>query len=163
MLHNDGPIATRRTGRRSTVASKIELTKQYMTFQSEQRVDELLEMLADDVTMSNPMTGTVQRWGCNVRSPEQWVILRFAHRTGESSGVRLHSRFGSQVARCFDEMQHVRVEQHDANTEGPGIRAVLRRITPRVSRYMDRRKLPQLDAVHTSRKALEMANARISD
>jgi len=59
MLHNDDLIPTRRTDRRSTLASKIELTKQYMALQSEQRVDELLEMLADDVTMSNPMTGTI--------------------------------------------------------------------------------------------------------
>ncbi len=30
-----------------------------MAFQTEQKLDELLEMLADDVTMSNPMTGTI--------------------------------------------------------------------------------------------------------
>ncbi len=41
------------------MATKIELTKQYMAFQNEQKLDELLEMLADDVTMSNPMTGTI--------------------------------------------------------------------------------------------------------
>ncbi len=41
------------------MASRIELVKQYMAFQNEQKLDELLEMLADDVTMSNPMTGTI--------------------------------------------------------------------------------------------------------
>ena len=41
------------------MASKIELVKQYVAFQTEQKLDELLEMLADDVTMSSPMTGTV--------------------------------------------------------------------------------------------------------
>ncbi len=41
------------------MASRIELVKQYMAFQSEQKLDELLELLADDVTMSNPMTGTI--------------------------------------------------------------------------------------------------------
>ena len=41
------------------MASRIELVKQYMAFQTEQKLDELLEMLADDVTMSNPMTGTI--------------------------------------------------------------------------------------------------------
>ncbi len=41
------------------MASRIELVKQYMAFQTEQKLDELLELLADDVTMSNPMTGTI--------------------------------------------------------------------------------------------------------
>lgn len=41
------------------MASKIELAKQYMEYQQEQKIDELLAMLADDVTMSNPMTGTI--------------------------------------------------------------------------------------------------------
>ena len=41
------------------MASRIELVKEYMAFQSEQNVDELLALVADDVTMSNPMTGTI--------------------------------------------------------------------------------------------------------
>lgn len=41
------------------MATRIELTKQYMDYQRERKSDELLEMLADDVTMSNPMTGTI--------------------------------------------------------------------------------------------------------
>lgn len=41
------------------MASRIELVKQYMALQSEQNVDELLALVADDVIMSNPMTGTI--------------------------------------------------------------------------------------------------------
>ena len=41
------------------MATRIELTKQYMEYQRDQKIDELLKMLADDVTMSNPMTGTI--------------------------------------------------------------------------------------------------------
>jgi len=40
------------------MASRIELAQQYMTYQQEQKMDETLAMLADDVVMSNPMTGT---------------------------------------------------------------------------------------------------------
>ena len=40
------------------MASRVELAKQYMDYQREQKTDEMLELLADDVTMSNPMTGT---------------------------------------------------------------------------------------------------------
>ncbi len=41
------------------MATRIELTKQYMDYLRDQKIDELLEMMADDVTMSNPMTGTI--------------------------------------------------------------------------------------------------------
>ena len=41
------------------MATRIELTKQYMDYQNNQKFDELLEMLADDVTTSNPMTGMI--------------------------------------------------------------------------------------------------------
>lgn len=41
------------------MASRVELTKQYMGLQRERKVDEMVEMLADDVTMTNPMTGTI--------------------------------------------------------------------------------------------------------
>ena len=41
------------------MASRVDLAKQYMDYQREQKMDDLLAMLADDVTMSNPMTGTV--------------------------------------------------------------------------------------------------------
>lgn len=41
------------------VATRIELTKQYMEFQRDQKYDELLAALADDVTISSPMTGTI--------------------------------------------------------------------------------------------------------
>lgn len=41
------------------MASRAELTKQYMGLQREQKVDEMVDMLADDVTMTNPMTGTI--------------------------------------------------------------------------------------------------------
>lgn len=40
------------------MASKVELAKQYMGLMQEQKMDEMLEMMSDDVTMSNPMTGT---------------------------------------------------------------------------------------------------------
>ena len=40
------------------MASKTELAQRYMALQRGQNFDELLEMMADDVTMSNPMTGT---------------------------------------------------------------------------------------------------------
>ena len=41
------------------MASRSDLTKQYMDYQREQKTDEMMDMLADDVTMSSPMTGTV--------------------------------------------------------------------------------------------------------
>ena len=41
------------------MASRIELTQQYMGYQAKQQTDEMLAMLADDVTMSSPMTGIV--------------------------------------------------------------------------------------------------------
>ena len=41
------------------MTSKVELAKQYMGLQRERKVDEMVEMLADDVTMTNPMTGTI--------------------------------------------------------------------------------------------------------
>lgn len=41
------------------MASRVELAQQYMDYQREQKLDEMLTMLADDVTMSNPMTGTI--------------------------------------------------------------------------------------------------------
>ena len=41
------------------MASRIELTQRYMGYQQNQHTDELLAMLADDVTMSSPMTGFV--------------------------------------------------------------------------------------------------------
>ena len=41
------------------MVSRIELTQQYMGYQQNQQTDELLAMLADDVTMSSPMTGIV--------------------------------------------------------------------------------------------------------
>lgn len=41
------------------MTSKVELAKQYMDLQRERKVDEMVEMLADDVTMTNPMTGTI--------------------------------------------------------------------------------------------------------
>jgi hypothetical protein len=41
------------------MASKIDLAKQYMQLQAEQKREESLGMLADDVTMTNPMTGTI--------------------------------------------------------------------------------------------------------
>ena len=39
--------------------TSIELAKQYMDYQQEQKLDDLLAMLADDVTMSSPMSGTI--------------------------------------------------------------------------------------------------------
>ncbi len=41
------------------MASKIDLAKQYMQLQQEQKREESLGMLAEDVTMTNPMTGTI--------------------------------------------------------------------------------------------------------
>ncbi len=41
------------------MATRIELTKQYMEYQRDQKYDELIEVLADDVMMSSPMTGTI--------------------------------------------------------------------------------------------------------
>lgn len=41
------------------MASRIELTQQYMGYQRNQQTDEMLAMVADDVTMSSPMTGIV--------------------------------------------------------------------------------------------------------
>lgn len=41
------------------MASRVELAKQYMDYQREQKLDEMLAMLADDVVMSNPMMGTI--------------------------------------------------------------------------------------------------------
>ncbi len=40
------------------MASKVELAKLYMELQSEQKTDEMLTMMSDDVSMTNPMTGT---------------------------------------------------------------------------------------------------------
>ena len=41
------------------MATRIELTKQYMNHLRDQKIDKLLETLADDVTMSSPMTGMI--------------------------------------------------------------------------------------------------------
>ena len=41
------------------MASRADLTRQYMAYQQEQKLDEMLAMLADDVSMTNPMTGTI--------------------------------------------------------------------------------------------------------
>ncbi len=59
MLHNVRPECRRIPVEEAHVATRIELTKQYMDYQRDQKIDELLEMMADDVTMSNPMTGTI--------------------------------------------------------------------------------------------------------
>jgi len=40
------------------MASRVELARQYMDYQRERKIDEMVAMLADDVVMSNPMTGT---------------------------------------------------------------------------------------------------------
>ncbi len=40
------------------MASRVELTKQYMDMMRDQKMEDMLDLLADDVTMSNPMTGT---------------------------------------------------------------------------------------------------------
>ena len=45
--------------RNETMASRIELTQQYMSHQQNRQTDEMLAMLADDVTMSSPMSGIV--------------------------------------------------------------------------------------------------------
>ena len=39
--------------------TRLELAKQFMDYQRDQKTDDLVAMLADDVTMSNPMTGTI--------------------------------------------------------------------------------------------------------
>lgn len=41
------------------MASNVELAKQYMELVRERKMDEMMDLLADDVTMSNPMTGTI--------------------------------------------------------------------------------------------------------
>lgn len=41
------------------MASREDLAKQYMDYQREGKIDEMLGMLADDVSMSSPMTGTI--------------------------------------------------------------------------------------------------------
>jgi SnoaL-like domain len=41
------------------MASRVEIAKQYMDLMREQKMDEMMDALADDVTMSNPMTGTI--------------------------------------------------------------------------------------------------------
>ena len=41
------------------MATRIELTKQYMEYQRDQKIDELIGVLANDVTMSSPMTGSI--------------------------------------------------------------------------------------------------------
>lgn len=38
--------------------SRIELARQYIGYQRERKIDELLGMLADDIVMTNPMTGS---------------------------------------------------------------------------------------------------------
>jgi hypothetical protein len=43
----------------SILASRLELAAQYMAFQQEQKFDELVDMLAEDVSMNSPMTGTI--------------------------------------------------------------------------------------------------------
>lgn len=41
------------------MASRIELAKQYLQLQADQKREESMAMLAEDVTMTNPMTGTM--------------------------------------------------------------------------------------------------------
>lgn len=41
------------------MASRTDLARQYMEYQRDQKLAESLALLADDVVMSNPMTGTV--------------------------------------------------------------------------------------------------------
>ena len=41
------------------MASRLEIAKQYLELQQERKIDEMLGMLADDVSMSSPMTGTI--------------------------------------------------------------------------------------------------------
>lgn len=41
------------------MATRIELAQQYMDYQRDKKTDELVAMLADDVTMSSPMSGTI--------------------------------------------------------------------------------------------------------
>ncbi len=59
MLRNVRPECRRTHVEEAHVATRIELTKRYMDHLRDQKIDELLEMLADDVMMSNPMTGTI--------------------------------------------------------------------------------------------------------
>ncbi len=42
------------------MASRIELAKPYMDYQREQKTDEMMDMMTDDIEMTNPMTGTVK-------------------------------------------------------------------------------------------------------
>ena len=41
------------------MASRIDLARQYMELQRDQKTEESLALLADDVVMSNPMSGTI--------------------------------------------------------------------------------------------------------
>lgn len=41
------------------MASREDIAKQYMDFQREGKIDEMLGMLSDDVSMTTPMTGTI--------------------------------------------------------------------------------------------------------
>ncbi len=41
------------------MATRIELAKQYMQLQADQKREESMDMLSEDVTMTNPMTGTM--------------------------------------------------------------------------------------------------------
>jgi hypothetical protein len=41
------------------MATKIELAKRYIELQRDHNTDEMIAMLADDVVMTTPMTGTV--------------------------------------------------------------------------------------------------------
>jgi hypothetical protein len=41
------------------MASRVELAKQYMQLQADQKREESLDMCSEDVTMTNPMTGTM--------------------------------------------------------------------------------------------------------
>jgi SnoaL-like domain len=41
------------------VADRTELTKQFIALQNDSKFDEAVAMLSDDVTSTNPMTGTV--------------------------------------------------------------------------------------------------------
>ncbi|MGB2694915.1 MAG: nuclear transport factor 2 family protein [Dehalococcoidia bacterium] len=41
------------------MASRIELATEYIGYQRDQKLDEMLAMLADDVVLTNPMTGAI--------------------------------------------------------------------------------------------------------
>ena len=41
------------------MADRIELARQYMDLQRDNKIDEAIAMLAEDVSLTNPMTGTV--------------------------------------------------------------------------------------------------------